>query len=201
MIPLDGGQELLDAAVSYALAGAALATPSRLSCPTPCAGWDLGTLLDHLSDSVGVLADALGAQGVIGPPGPVREGDRIARLSGQVARLRAACATSGADGRLVAIGDRAVTAGVVAVTGAIELTGHGWDVFAACGADRAVPAGLAAALLPSAVLLITPGTRPGLFADPVRLAGPAGPGDQLVAFLGRQSRSPDRRDGGPGSAG
>jgi uncharacterized protein (TIGR03086 family) len=201
VIPPDGGRELLDAAVSYALAGAELATPSRLSCPTPCAGWDLGTLLDHLCDSVGVLADALGTQGVIGPPGPVRAGDRIARLSGQVARLRAACTTAGADGRLVAIGDRAVTAGVVAVTGAIELTGHGWDLFAACGADRPVPAGLAAALLPSAVLLITPGTRPGLFADPVRLADPAGPGDLLVAFLGRQSRSPDRRDGGPGSAG
>jgi uncharacterized protein (TIGR03086 family) len=197
VIPLDGGRELLDAAVSYALAGAALATPSRLSFPTPCADWDLGTLLDHLSDSVGVLADALGArsvvEGVAGPPGPLREGDRVARLCGEAARLRAACATAGADGRLVAIGDRAVTASVVAVTGAIELTGHGWDVFAACGADRPVPAGLAAALLPSAVLLITPGTRPGLFADPVRLAGPAGPGDQLVAFLGRQSRSPDRR--------
>jgi hypothetical protein len=40
-------------------------------------------------------------------------------------------------------------------------------------------------LLPIAPLLITPGTRPGLFADPVRLPGPAGPGDQLIAFLGR----------------
>jgi hypothetical protein len=43
-------------------------------------------------------------------------------------------------------------------------------------------------LLPIAPLLITPGTRPGLFADPVRLPGPASPGDQLVAFLGRQPR-------------
>ncbi|HWG64403.1 MAG TPA: hypothetical protein VG253_22160 [Streptosporangiaceae bacterium] len=36
--------------------------------------------------------------------------------------------------------------------------------------------------------MITPGTRPGLFADPVRPPGPAGPGDQLVAFLGRHPR-------------
>jgi len=43
-------------------------------------------------------------------------------------------------------------------------------------------------LLPIAPLLITPGTRPGLFADPVRLTGPASPGDRLVAFLGRQPR-------------
>jgi hypothetical protein len=47
-----------------------------------------------------------------------------------------------------------------------------------------------AVLLPIAPLLVTPGTRPELFADPVRLPGPACPGDQLVAFCGRQPRSP-----------
>jgi hypothetical protein len=58
----------------------------------------------------------------------------------------------------------------------------------ACGARRPVPPGLAAVLLPIAPLLITPGARPGLFADPVRLPSPASPGDQLVAFLDRQPR-------------
>jgi hypothetical protein len=36
MIPLSGGRELLEAAVSYALAGAAMATAPLLSRPTPC---------------------------------------------------------------------------------------------------------------------------------------------------------------------
>jgi hypothetical protein len=49
-------------------------------------------------------------------------------------------------------------------------------------------------LLPIAPLLITPGTRPGLFADPVRLPGPARTADQLVAFLGRQPRPPGPRN-------
>ena len=76
-------------------------------------------------------------------------------------------------------------------TGAIEITVHGWDISVACGARRPVPQGLAAVLLlPIAPLLITPDTRPGLFADPVLLPGPAHPGDQLVAFLGRQPRRP-----------
>jgi hypothetical protein len=79
---------------------------------------------------------------------------------------------------------------MVAVTGAIEITVHGWDISAACGARRPVPLGLAIVLLPIAPLLITPGTRPGLFADPVRLPGPASLGDQLVASLGRQPRPP-----------
>jgi hypothetical protein len=77
---------------------------------------------------------------------------------------------------------------MVAVTAAIEITVHGWDIWVACGTRRPVPPGLAAVLLPIAPLLITPGARPGLFADPVRLPAPAGPGDRLVAFLGRHPR-------------
>lgn len=190
MIPLSGGRELLEAAVSYALAGAAMATPPLLARPTPCPGWDLGTLLDHLEDSADVLRQAISTAGKA-PPHPGRGADPVARLRGQTARLLAACAVARPDGRLVAIGDRELTASMVAVTGAIEITVHGWDIFAACGAIRPVPPGLATALLSAAALLVTPRTRPGLFAAPVRLPSPAcPPGDQLIAFLGRRPRSP-----------
>jgi uncharacterized protein (TIGR03086 family) len=202
-VALSREQELLDAAVSYALAGAALVTPQLLSCPTPCPAWDLALLLDHLSDSIGVLYEALATGGVrvCAAPGPRGPGpDAVARLRGQTARLLAACATAGPAGRLVTIGDRALTRRMAAVTGAIEIAVHGWDIAVACGACRPVPPGLAAVLLPIAELSITPATRPGLFADPVRLPGPAGPGDQLIAFLGRQPRlslvpEPDTRRG------
>jgi uncharacterized protein (TIGR03086 family) len=191
--PLSRGLELLESAVSYALAGAALGTPPLLQRPTPCPGWDLGTLLGHLSDSIGVLYEAMTAgdagasaasPGYSGP-GP----DPVARLRGQATRLLGACAADRPAERRVAIGDLELTASMVAVTGAIEITVHGWDISVACGARRPVPSGLAAVLLPIAPLL-TSGTRPGLFADPVRLPGPASPGDQLVAFLGRQPRPP-----------
>jgi uncharacterized protein (TIGR03086 family) len=190
-VALSREQELLDAAVRYALAGAALVTPPLLSRPTPCPAWDLALLLDHLSDSIGVLHEALatGGVGVCAAPGPSEPGpDAVARLRGQTARLLAACATGGPAGRLVTIGDRALTRRMVALTGAIEIAVHGWDIVVACGACRPVPPSLAAILLPIAELLITPATRPGLFAGPVRLPGPACPGDQLVAFLGRQPR-------------
>jgi uncharacterized protein (TIGR03086 family) len=193
VIPPGSGRELLDAAVSYALAGAAAATPAQLSCPTPCTSWDLQMLLDHLSDSIGELADLIGNAGAVAsaaPPGPWPEGDPVARLRGQAARLRAACATPRAASRLVAIGDREITASMVAVTGAIGISVHGWDIFSACGTYRPVPPGLASALLPAAALLITPRTRPGLFAGPVRPPSSACPGDQLVALLGRQPRFP-----------
>ena len=194
MAPLSRGLELLESAVRYALAGAALGAPQLLPRPTPCPGWDLEALLDHLSDSIGVLTGAITGDGARaaspGYPGPGP--DPVARLRGQAAGLLGAFSAAGPAGRRVAIWDRELTVSMVAVTGALEITVHGWDIFVACGARRSVPPGLAAVLLPIAPLLISPGTRPGLFADPVRLPGPACPGDQLVAFLGRQPRPKPR---------
>ena len=199
MAPLSRGLELLDSAVSYALSGAALCTAQLLRRPTPCPGWDLATLLDHVSDSIGVVHQAITAGGAsAAPPGYPGPGpDPVVRLRRQAVRLLDACAAAGSAERRVAIWDRELTASMVAVTGAIEIAVHGWDISVACGARQPVPPGLAAVLLPIAPLLITPGTRPGLFAGPVRLPGPASPGDQLVAFLGRQPRP----TGTPGSAG
>jgi len=194
--PLSRGLELLESAVSYALARAGMAIPQILSRPTPCPGWDLEALLDHLSDSIGVLAEAItGASVSAAPPGyPGPEPDPVARLRGQ-AGLLGAWAAAGPAERRVASWDRGLTASMVAVAGAIEITVHGWDISVACGDRRPVPPVLAAVLLPIAPLLITPRTRPGLFADPVRLPGPVCPGDQLVAFLGRQPRPPARDSG------
>ena len=200
MAGLSRGLELLESAVSYALTGAAMVTPQLLSRPTPCPGWDLEMLLDHVSDSIGVVGEAIATAGVAASAAPGHPGPGpgpVARLRGQAAGLLGACAAGPAK-RRVAIGDRELTVSMVAVTGAIEITVHGWDISVACGARRPVPPGLAAVLLPIAPLLITPGTRPGLFAGPVRLPGPACPGDQLVAFLGRQPRPPAAP--GPGSA-
>jgi uncharacterized protein (TIGR03086 family) len=200
VVPLISGLELLESAIGYALADARMATPQLLSRPTPCTGWDLDTLLDHVSDSIGVLAEAIATAAVGAAPGRLAPGpDPVARLRGQAVRLLAACAAAGPAERLVAIGDRELTASMVAVTGAIEIAVHGWDVSVACGACRPVPPGLAAVLLPIAPLLIPSGTRAGLFADPVRLPGTACPGDQLVAFLGRRPHPPAAP--APGGAG
>ena len=193
MAPLTRSLGLLGSAVSYALASTRLATPQCLSCSTPCAGWDLGLLLHHVSDSIGVLHQAITA-GYIGPPagddGP--EPDPVSGLHRQAGRLLAACAPDGPADHLVAIGDRELAGRMVVAAGAIEITVHGWDIAVACGSYRPVPPGLAAVLLPIAPLFITPGCRAGLFADPVPVPGRACPGDQLVAFLGRHPRiNPD----------
>jgi Mycothiol maleylpyruvate isomerase N-terminal domain len=116
--------------------------PQLLPRPTPCASWDLETLLDHLSDSIGVLGEAIATAGISPGPaqghgGPGR--NPVGRLRGQAVRLLGTCAAGGLAGRRVAIGDRGLTASMVAVTGAIEITVHGWDIFVACGAALPVP--------------------------------------------------------------
>jgi uncharacterized protein (TIGR03086 family) len=194
MAPLTRGFELLGWAISYALASARLATPPRLRCPTPCAGWDLGLLLHHVSDSVDVLHEAITTGRVgSGPPagddGP--DPDVVSVLYRRAGRLLAACAPADPAGHLVAIGDQELPAKMAVAAGAIEITVHGWDISVACGSRRPVPPDLAALLLPIAPLFITPGARAGLFADPVPVPGRACPGDQLVAFLGRQPHCPD----------
>ena len=50
---------------------------------------------------------------------------------------------------------RLLPAGLVALTGALEVAVHGWDVARACGVDRPLPDELARALLAAAPSLIS----------------------------------------------
>lgn len=197
MAPLSRSLELLESAVRYTLGVAALGTPEAMRRPTPCPGWDLEALLGHLTDSIAVLHDVIGGSETMPADGPARQlpqpgesgSDPLVRLHHEAAGLLSAFAVAGPAERRIAIWDRDLNQGMVAVTGAIEIAVHGWDISIACGAEQPVPSGLAAVLLPIAPLLVTPATRPGLFGDAVELFGPACPGDRLVAFLGRRPRN------------
>jgi len=193
MATLTAAPGLLGHAVSYALASAGYATPQLLPLATPCEGWDLRTLLLHVSDSLGVLAEGIRAGQVgIGPaPEPTAGADPVACLRRRARALLGACAAASAEERLVTIADRELTASMVTAAGAIEIAVHGWDISVACGIRRPVPPALAAELLPLAPLLIPRATRAGLFADPVPIPGAASPGDRLAAFLGRHPQPAD----------
>jgi uncharacterized protein (TIGR03086 family) len=178
-----GGVTVLERAVAYALGGLALATPAMLSRPTPCAEWDLRDLLEHVADSMAALAEGAETGRVAASPAagaaeiiPVVRA-RATRLLGAWAKTRTAA---------VRVESLALTTPLLAGAGAIELAVHGWDVAAACGRARPIPAALAAELLDLAVLLVRPTDRTGRFASP--LSPPAGspPGDRLLAFLGRE---------------
>lgn len=127
-----------------------------------------------------VIGGGVGGGGV----GGVGGGETIADLAGRAAALLWACAEVRGH-EPVAVGDRQLSTGMVATTGAIEVAVHGWDISVACGANEPVPSRLATELLPYAALLVPRENRPGLFGEPVRVARRSSASDRLVAFLGR----------------
>jgi uncharacterized protein (TIGR03086 family) len=180
---MSDGLALLERSVAYTLGGLTDVTPAALADPTPCRGWDLRALLDHLNDSLAALAEAVGTGSVELDPAPPAGGDPVGALRAHGRRLLGAGA--GCGDRVVAVGGRPLTTGLVTGTGAVEIAVHGWDVARACRRPRPIPDALAVELLELVPLFVTPADRPVRFAAPVPVPPSAGPADRLLAFLGR----------------
>ena len=187
--PLASATGLLAGAISYALSVCALVRPGEMALPTPCAEWDLGMLLGHLGDSMADLETAIrtGHLDLDRPAGRADVGrgvgDPVEVLRDRAAQLLCSSYCYAGPERLVAVADLPLPAGLVACTGAVEIAVHGWDVSAARGRAEEIPPGLAVRMLALSPLLVT--SRAGLFAPPVEVPPQAGPGDRLVAYLGR----------------
>ena len=184
-----GAITLLAGAIRYALGGCASVAPAEMTRPTPCVQWDLRTLLDHLSESLADLETAIrtGHLGQERPQGRLTT-DPVELLRDRAAALLCAAYDPGRAGAFIAVAGLPLPAGLVACTGAVEITVHGWDVSAArlgagCGVGRPVPAALATRMLSLCPLLVA--SREGLFAGPVEVPAGASPGDRLVGYLGR----------------
>jgi uncharacterized protein (TIGR03086 family) len=184
---LIGGVELLERAINYTLGSLHTVTPEALPHPTPCRDWDLRTLLDHLNDSLMALNEAVGT-GSVDLDATVDDSDPsidpVMRLRNLASQLLGAWANTDRH-HTVSIAHHPLTAGIVTSTGAIEVAVHGWDVARACGWRRPIPPSLAEEMLDLAPLFVTGTDRPTRFAAPVAVPPTAGPGDRLVAFLGR----------------
>jgi uncharacterized protein (TIGR03086 family) len=179
-----GGFGLLERAIGYALAAVDTITPQALSRPTPCAGWDLRMLIDHVNDSLDTLREGV-ESGCVGASRPVAETvpDPVTMLRYRAGRLLGAWPRH--DSRPILIAGRPMPAWIVAATGAIEIAVHGWDIAQAGDSAKPIPGELAMDLLEICPLVVTDDTRYQVFAAPVAVPPRACPGDQLVALLGR----------------
>ena len=183
-----GAAALLEQAISYAGRSVLDVTPALLPRPTPCRGWNLGMLLSHASESLAALHDGTVTGHVAltsAPPDRDRAADPVWTFGDRAVRLLAARATAGPRQQVLDIGDLPLPAVAMECAGAIEIAVHGWDISQACGHNRPIPDALAAGLLAIAPLLIGETGRHPLFSPPVTAAAQAGPGDRLVAYLGR----------------
>ncbi|GAA1566292.1 TIGR03086 family metal-binding protein [Actinomadura kijaniata] len=184
---------LLRQAADFALSAIQPVVPAMLARPTPCAEWDLEKLLLHLCDSISALLEGRGDQVVAHSAGaPIPADDPLSACRVRVLRLRRSCERPGKCGPVV-VGDRPLDPELLLAAGAVEVAVHAWDVSQACGARLPVPADLAAALLPVCPLIAPEDDRAPLFAAPRPVPPGAGPGERLIAFLGRSAAGQRRR--------
>ncbi|MGI8577406.1 MAG: TIGR03086 family metal-binding protein [Nocardioidaceae bacterium] len=183
--PLIGSLGLLERAIGYTRGSLQLVTDADLTLATPCREWNLRALLRHMNDSLAALQQAADVGYVeLDPVGADTSRDIVATI-----RIRA-CSLLGSwthnDGAtLVRVADSALTASVLASTGALEIAVHGWDVSQACRHDPGLPPRLAEELLELVPLLVSNRDRPERFAPSVDVPPFASPADRLLAFLGR----------------
>ena len=176
---------LLELSAGYAVGVVAEVGPELLSRPTPCAGWDLRMLLDHVNESLAALHEGMtGGKVALTSPDLFPAADPVLIFRDRASRLLCASDRPGCPAS-VAIADRSVPASVMTAMASIEIAVHGWDVSQACGQRLPVPHGLAAELLELSVLLVPRAGRYPLFGPPVPVPRTASPSDRLTAFLGR----------------
>jgi uncharacterized protein (TIGR03086 family) len=171
---------LLERAISYALGTVPGVTADGLGAPTPCAGWDLRTLLQHVNESLDLLHECLAGPTATAPPAT----DPLDLFRARATRLVAAFSRPVTQ-RVVIAGGCPLALGVIARTGALEIAVHGWDISRAIQESRPIPNELASDLLGLCPVLVADARHHRLFAPPVPLPPAAGPSDQLVALLGR----------------
>ncbi|MEV0168942.1 uncharacterized protein (TIGR03086 family) [Nonomuraea fuscirosea] len=188
-MPIDYAIRLLGAAIDYAYECVTPVRSQDLPKPTSCAGGDVEALLWHLNDSLELLYQGLTAA-VIGWEPVIQEGDDpIAFFHACTRRVRVVAATSGRPDSPIAIGDRYLPRGLLLAVGTVEVTVHAWDIAWSCRRDRPVPPPLAAGVLELLPLVLTTRTSHLQHGPPLPVPDGAGPGDRLIARLGRSVSS------------
>ena len=157
---------------------------------TPCEGWDVRALLNHLV-SGNLWAAELGAGATIDQVGTRLDGDLLGddALGAYDASARLAAATFETPGvleRPCAVSYGPVPGSVYAGHRFIDVFVHGWDLATATGQDATLDPELVAAayelLLAEADLV----RASGMFGDDLKVPDDAGPQIRMLAFVGRE---------------
>jgi len=173
-------QDLLDlyARASTWTASKVADATGKLDAPTPCDGWDVATLMNHMLDTQQYFVGAARGEGA-SPPSP------------NPPELVGADPVADFDTA------RAEMLNVYGAPGVIEKTGpslgiafsdqllHGWDLAKATAQDATMPAGLPEAAYEMIHGRFTDDQRKGVFKPEVKVATNASAQDTLLAYTGR----------------
>jgi uncharacterized protein (TIGR03086 family) len=161
------------------------------SAATPCDGWDVEALLNHLV-SGNLWAAELGGGATIEEVGDRLDGDVLGgdALAAYEASAKVAAAIFEAPGALeapCAVSYGPVPGSVYAGHRFIDVLVHGWDLAVATGQDTTLDpelVGAAYELIQGQADMIR---ASGMFGEDLPVSADAGAQSRLLAFIGRQS--------------
>lgn len=163
--------------------------PDDWGRPSPCDGWDVGTVVRHLTAGERAFTTSLGGAtydlpAITADVAAVSLDDLPSTYDDGAVRLRGALAAAGEGTFPTGIGP--MPAAAVAELRTIEALTHGWDVARGVGAPYAVDAAVAERAIEHSLALmerLPPDRTPFGPRQPVTDDAPAI--DRLVALLGR----------------
>jgi uncharacterized protein (TIGR03086 family) len=163
--------------------------PDQLECPTPCAGWDVRTLLNHVI-SGNFWAAELAAGKTIAEVGDRLDGDVLGGdpLDAYDRSAKAAAVAFEAPGALeapCAVSYGPVPGAVYAGHRFIDVLVHGWDLARATGQDTTLDPALVDGCLEVALPQQDMLTGSGMFGASRDLGPGAAPQARLLALMGR----------------
>lgn len=184
--------DLLSRGYDWTGARVAQVQPDDLDAPTPCEGWQLRHLLDHMLASLDRLAAAAEGQVAdaqqLDPSDPAsigHLGDDCGRAAFTAVKHRALTAWRQPDVMArtcqLPLGD--VPAPMAANINLVEVVVHGWDVSQATGEAAAIPPELAEPILAFSRPTIAD-ARGSAFGPDLETGDTVS--ERLVAFLGRK---------------
>jgi uncharacterized protein (TIGR03086 family) len=177
--------ELYLAAVADIDRTIAAVTPDQLAAPTPCDGWDVRTLLNHL-----VGGNAFFLARATGTPNPSRDQDFIGEdalgaFRASAARLTEAFGEEGFAARPVSTPFGEGVGAVLVSMRINEFLLHGWDVAVATGQPRDFDPRVVAFAERALHARQIPRGEGAMFGEQQPAPEGASPLDSLAAFTGR----------------
>ena len=178
-------------------------TVGDLDRPTPCAGWNLGDLLTHMTvQHNGFAAAARGDGADLARWDPATVADAVAAdpVGAYAAAATAVLEAFGADGVLDAsfalpeFGPGATVPGAMAIGfHFVDYVVHGWDAARSVGVPFALPADVVSAVLPVALAVPDTELRDTPNSPFAHALAPVDGAGQLDIVLRHLGRSPDWR--------
>lgn len=160
--------------------------PDQMTAATPCAEWDVRSLLTHTVGVVANIGNGVRGGEMFDPNGIALEDDVARQFRDAAASTLAAWHAVGLDGE-ANIGAGPMPASMAANINLVDTTTHAWDIARATGQAEEIPGELAGSVLAAAQGFLNDDIRSFAGIGPaIPVGADATPTQALVAFLGRR---------------